>query len=288
MTAESTTDTLAAWETSSEYWNKHQSTIERMFAPITTALIEAAEIRVGHSVVDIGGGTGEPSLTIATVVGPSGSVTYTDPSAGMGASARGEALRRGLKNISFQQAPAQALPFEDSTFDRAVGRLSAMFIPDVGDGVREVLRVVKPGGCVSFLVWSYREANPFFSRISDVLNRFVPPEPEDEDAPAAFRFARRGKLAGVFRDAGIDEVDERVVDWEIRAPLDIDQFWELRTEMSDTFRSKLAQLGTEKIAAVKSETREAVAGFFKSGEMIFPAQVLIVSGKKNNSTDSAR
>jgi ubiquinone/menaquinone biosynthesis C-methylase UbiE len=43
-----------------------------MFAPITTGLIEEAQIGVGHNVLDIGGGSGEPSLTISGIVGPTG------------------------------------------------------------------------------------------------------------------------------------------------------------------------------------------------------------------------
>ena len=71
---------LAGWEESSQYWNKHQVAIERMFAPLTSALIDAAEVSEGQHVLDIGGGTGQPSLSISEIVGDDGSVTYTDPS----------------------------------------------------------------------------------------------------------------------------------------------------------------------------------------------------------------
>ena len=83
MTAENASEVLATWETSSQYWNKHQTLIEQMYAPLSRTLIEEAGIVEGKSVLDIGGGSGEPSLTIASVVGSSGSVTYTDPAAGM-------------------------------------------------------------------------------------------------------------------------------------------------------------------------------------------------------------
>jgi SAM-dependent methyltransferase len=273
-------EVLAAWETSSQYWGKHQARIEQMFAPLTRALIEAAQIREGQHVLDIGGGSGEPSLTIARVVGESGSVTYTDPSAGMVRAARDEATRRGLTNIHFQQEPAQQLSFSENSFDVAVGRLSIMFVPDVLQGLREILRVTKSAGRMSFLVWNEREANPFFRIISDVLDEFVPPEPEGEDAPGAFRFAREGKLATLMREAGATSVTERVVEFHIEAPIDIDEFWELRTEMSDTFRGKLASLDAREIAAVKATTAKAVADYFQNGGMSFPAQARVVCGDK--------
>lgn len=280
--AQSADDVLASWQTSSKYWNKHQDRIEEMFAPLTSALIDAAGIHSGQFVLDIGGGTGEPSLSIAPVV-ENGRVAYTDPAAGMVETARDAARRRSLTNIEFHQAPAQELPFADNTFDVAVGRLSAMFFPDVRVAMREVLRVIKPGATMAFLVWSRRDANPFFSRISDELNRFVPDEPEDEDAPGAFRFARSGKLEQVLQRAGAESVEERVVDFDIAAPVDLDGFWELRTEMSDTFRTKLAQLNADQISELKVAAKESVKEFFSNGAMSFPAQVLIVTGKKPKS-----
>lgn len=271
---------LARWETSSQYWNKHQALIEQMYAPLSRALIEDAHIGPGQAVLDVGGGSGEPSLTIAPVVTERGSVTYTDPAAGMVKAARDEAERRGVTNIQFYQCPADQLPFGDNSFDAAVSRLSAMFFPDVAAGCREMLRVVKPGGCVSFLVWSASEANPFFSAVSTVLDRFVPAEPEDEDAPAAFRFAAPGKLGKLLQEAGATSVTERTLAFTIEAPINVGHFWELRTEMSDTFRNKLARLVPDQVAAIKYTVQKAVASYFKTGGMNFPAQVLIVTGKK--------
>lgn len=280
MASENTAQVLAAWETSSQYWNKHQSLIEKMYAPLTRALIEEADIVAGQSVLDIGGGAGEPSLTIARAVGPSGHVTFTDPTAGMVKAAREESERRGLTNIEFHQCAAEKLPFGNNSFDVAVGRLSAMFFSDVSGALREILRVVKPGGRLALLVWADRELNPFFTVISEVLNRFVPAEPEDEDAPAAFRFARPGKLARLLEEAGAVSVKERALQFDTEAPIDISQFWELRTEMSDTFRTKLAKLAPDEVSAVRDAVLKAAAVYFESGSMSFPSQVLIVSGVK--------
>src|SRR5688572_15059550 len=98
MTNSDTSEVVAAWEASSRYWKKHQATIEKMFAPLTRALVTAANIQPGQSILDIGGGSGEPSLTLSSVVGESGRVTYTDPAAGMVRTAHDEAERRGLSN----------------------------------------------------------------------------------------------------------------------------------------------------------------------------------------------
>ena len=280
MTTENASEIVAAWETSSQYWNKHQALIELMYAPLSSALIEAANIGPGQAVLDVGGGSGEPSLTIAPIVTESGSVTYTDPAAGMVNAARAGGERKGLRNIKYHQCPAEQLPFDDNSFDAAVGRMSAMFFPDVVAGLRETLRVVKPEGSISFLVWADKEVNPFFSVVTEILDRFVQAEEEEPDAPGAFRFAAPGKLASLMQEAGATDVTERTVTFTIEAPINVDQFWELRTEMSDTFRKKLARLVPDQIAAIRYTVQKKVGSYFKSGGMRFPGTVLIVTGKK--------
>src|SRR2546423_10370765 len=96
-------DTIREWRDSAPYWEKHAPTIRVMFAPLTRALIEDACIRAGQTVLDVAGGPGEPSLTIAEAVGPSGSVTCTDAAAGMGRAAEAEARRGGRTNAAIRR-----------------------------------------------------------------------------------------------------------------------------------------------------------------------------------------
>ena len=116
--------------------------------------------------------------------------------------------------------------------------------------------------------------------VTEILDRFVPSDPEDDDAPGAFRFAAPGKLANLFREAGATRVTETKLTFNIEAPITIDHFWSLRTEMSDTFRNKLARLVPDQVAAIRYTVQKGVAGYFKKGEMNFPGEVLIVTGQK--------
>jgi len=281
MTPEEQNKALDAWQTSARYWDKYRVLIEQMFALLTSGLIEEARIGIGQKVLDIGGGSGEPSLTISSIVGPTGSVMYTDPAAGMVESAQAEAHRRGLTNIRFRQCSADDLPFPDRTFDVAVGRLSAMFFVDPVKAVREALRVILEGGYVSFVVWGPKEANPFFSVIADVIDRFVEGPPEDSGARDVFRFAVLGELAGILQQAGAKNVVERRLDFQIEAAVSFEQFWQLRTEMSGTLREKMARLAPAQLPTVKQAVADAARRYFVSGTMNFPAEALIVGGRKS-------
>jgi ubiquinone/menaquinone biosynthesis C-methylase UbiE len=271
---------LDAWQISARYWEKYRTLIAQIFAPLTAALIEEARIGPGHKVLDIGGGSGEPSLTIASIVGPTGSVTYTDPVAGMVEAAKAEASRRGLKNIQFRQCSADDLAFPDRTFDLAVSRLSAMFFVDPPAGVRGMLRVIRDDGSVTFVVWGAKEANPFFTAVTDVIDQFVEAPPSDPNAPDAFRFSAPGKLAGILKEVGAKNVAERQLNFEIKAPISFEQFWQMRTEMSDTLREKMAKLAPAQLPTVKEAVADAVQGYFGSGTMSFPALAMVVSGTK--------
>ncbi len=95
-----TENMLDVWRESAQHWTKHSDTIHQMFVPLTRALIERAGIHEGQTVLDIAGGAGEPSLTIAETVGPGGSVTCTDAVAEMVEAARAGAQRREITQYS--------------------------------------------------------------------------------------------------------------------------------------------------------------------------------------------
>lgn len=273
-------DTLREWSESAAHWQLHSATIRTMFAPITSALVEEAGITEGHSVLDVAGGPGEPSLTISEIVGKTGSVTCTDAVAEMVAAAESEARRRGLTNIRFRQCRADSLPFDACTFDVTVSRLGAMFFPDPLAALREMLRVTRSGGALSLVVWDRSELNPFFYVVSNVISRYVDMPPADPDAPGAFRFAEAGKLARILTNAGVTDVRERTLVFHIEAPVSREDFWEMRSGTSGTLREKLATLPSDQARQVALDVQEDVREFFPSDQMSFPAQMIIVTGRK--------
>jgi len=276
-----TDEVLREWRESAFYWHKHADTIRTMFGPITQALIEDADIVEGDAVLDVAGGAGEPSLTIAETVGPTGSVIYTDVTAEMVAAAQNEAQRHGVTNIVFRQCAADSLPFENNSFDAVVCRLGIMFFPDPLAGLREMLRVTKREGVLSLAVWDKGELNPFSYLITDVLARhFGPATPADPNAPGAFRFAEHGSLAQILGEAEAVDVSERVLKFQIAAPISSEHFWELRSETSGTLRQKLATLSPVQVDLVAQEAQEAVRQYFSNNQMSIPAQMIIVTGRK--------
>ena len=271
---------LDEWRESAPYWEKHAATVRRLLAPISAALILDAHISAGQRVLDVAGGTGEPSFEIAAIVAPQGRVVCTDAVAEMVTAAERLARQRGIRNVEFRLCAADSLPFAGQSFDAAVSRLGSMFFADAVAALTEMLRVIRPAGRVALAVWSDRALNPFFSIVTDVMERYIPPPPEDEDAPGAFRFAQPGKLARLLEQAGAVGVRERVVDFRMEAALTPAEFWRLRSEISDSLRAKVARLTADELAQAAEEVERRVAAFTQEGHLSMPAQVLVVSGDK--------
>jgi ubiquinone/menaquinone biosynthesis C-methylase UbiE len=102
----------------------------------------------GAAVLDLGCGAGHVSFAVAP---HAESVVAYDIAEQMLATVAGAAEQRGLGNIRTQQGPAEQLPFADASFDWALSRMSAHHWHDVPSALREVRRVLKPGGRVLFV-----------------------------------------------------------------------------------------------------------------------------------------
>ena len=274
---------IQRWTGSAPFWEKHRDIIRQMFAPITQALAEDGRIGRGQIVLDAATGPGEPALSLVEAVGAEGKIIGIDPIPEMVAAARRAAERLGVKNAQFEVAFADALPFANDTFDAVISRFGVMFFPDPVAGIREMLRVLKPGGRLALAVWHLAERNPFHYSLAQVVERYVESPPLAADALDAFRFATPGKLLRIFQEAGVAGAGERLLRCTLDAPLPVQEFFTLRLEMSDKLRGKLAALTLERVAEVKREAVAALGEYSTEQGMSFPAEVLMVSGEKGRS-----
>jgi len=272
-------EVISRWGETAPYWEKHRAIIREMFAPVTQALIEHAQITKRSTVLDVATGPGEPALTIAELVGSEGRVLGIDAVPEMVGAARREAQRRELHNATFTVALADFLPFPANKFDAVVSRFGVMFFQSPVGAVREMLRVVKPGGRIALAVWHFAEKNPFHYTLSRIVERYVD-SPPAADSPDAFRFAEPGKLRAVLSEAGAASASENLLRFSIRAPVSAEDFWTLRSEMSERLRSKLAKIPKEQMIEVRREAMEAFRAYSGDAGLSFPGEVLIVAGGK--------
>src|SRR5574341_1403872 len=260
--------------------DKNRDIIRQMFAPVSEALIADAEIAPGHSVLDVATGPGEPALRIAQLVGSNGEVVGIDPVAGMIEASRRAAERLSLNNARFETAGADSLPFPDDRFDAVVSRFGVMFFPSPVAGAREMLRVLRPGKKMAFAVWHFRDNNPFHYVLARIVDAALPPPELPPDAPDAFRFAATGKLQAIVAEAGAANPMERLFRFSIDVPLSPEEFWNLRMEMADKLRERLATLQPDSFEDLKRRSIAAFQEYSSANGLSFPAEVRLVSARK--------
>jgi SAM-dependent methyltransferase len=262
-------------------WRKWHGGIAVYSRGATDAILEAAHIRPGQRVLDLASGAGDPALSIAAAVAPTGRVTATDLGPGMMSLAEEIARKQGLTNIEFREADAEALPFTDESYDVLTCRFGIMFFPDLGKALRECLRVVKSGGRAAFVAWGKMD-QPFFTATAANLIKHlpVPPPPPDPDAPGTFMFGERGRLRRALEAAGFTNVREeaRTINGHWAGPPE--EYWQQFSEVAAPFRPLLAQLSPEKKAAAVADILASLKKFWNGKELNMPLEIVIGSGTR--------
>jgi SAM-dependent methyltransferase len=158
----------------------------------------------GERALDVACGTGVVTRLLAERVGPGGHIVGLDLDAGMLTVAR---RLLDAPNVAWQEASALAMPFADGAFDLVTCQQGLQFLPDRPAGLREMRRVLRPGGRLALAVWRSTEHNPVFKLLEEALARVV--GPEAANLPP-FSLGDGAELRRLTREAGFSDVAVRI------------------------------------------------------------------------------
>jgi SAM-dependent methyltransferase len=205
--------TRSTWNESADSYGRFME----LLLPFRAALVTKLDPQPGESVLDLGTGPGEPAMTIARAVAPSGRVVGVDLSERMVSLATETARARRLSNIEFRAMDCGKLDLPDGTFDGVVSNFGFQIFTDPEAAAREARRVLKPGGRIAVTIWAPGARVPFLDAVIAPMLRHAEPD-ETGYIPTPYETGGPGEMVGFLEAAGFHGGAESTVTHTVHLP----------------------------------------------------------------------
>ena len=174
-----------------------------LFSKWCPVVMQAANIQPSDSVVDVACGTGALAIAVSNFLSLDGRSVGIDINNGML-----EVARSKSSHVEWINAPAEALPFPDNSFDCVVCQFGLMYFENQEAALGEMLRVLKPAGSLAVAVWDTLENNPGLAAEEYLWQRVFGGEVEE----APYRLGDKGLLEQLFRTSGFRDIELHTVE----------------------------------------------------------------------------
>lgn len=258
------------WDKASAYYEKFW---QRQLKPAQDRMLEIAAIKEGEKIIDIACGSGLISFRAAREAGSTGFVAGNDISDSMVQLCRQAAETNKIANTAFERMDAEELRVRDDEFDLAINALGLMYVPDPLNALKEMRRVLKPGGRAVALVWGQRN-HCGWAEIFEIVDRRV----SSEVCPMFFHLGNNEMLKKHFEMAGF----RNIVVERLNTLLDYDSD---EDACGAAFAGGPVALAYNKFTeAIKLEAHaeyiDSIKPYLKDGGYAIPGEFVIASGLK--------
>ena len=250
--------------------------VPAMFLPWARVLLARSAPRPGERVLDVACGTGIVARQAAPLVGEGGTVVGLDMNPAMLAVARSSVIDAGPQ-ITWREGSALDLPFPTASFDLVFCQHGLQFLPERLRAVREMHRVLVPGGRVSVMVLQALERHPVFETLMKSVARYLSMPLSSVMIPFAMYDAV--ELVDVFTEAGFRSIDVVAESTVVRFA-DRDEFVPRAVQSSAAAVPAFAKLGkpeqADLLKSVCEEVAPAVVPYFEGENVVFPMHAHVV------------
>ena len=267
------------WNKDGAAWRRWNPTLDRWYGEVTRQMLDLARIQPGQRILDIAAGAGEPAVSAAERVGPSGYVLATDISEGIVELALQVARERGLKQVDTRAMDGEKLDLPDASFDAVLCRLGLMYMPRPVAALREWRRALRAGGRVAVIVYSTPDRNNWGAMPASIIRRRAQLPPPVPGQPGPFSLGGPGALEGVFSQAGFANAEVRAVPVPHRMT-SAAEYVRLAREAFGGFNAMMAHLSLPERESVWDEVEGAMRSFESPGVFEAPGECLVGAATK--------
>ena len=220
------------WATTAPGWEAGAGAFNRAAMPVSSRMIDAIAPQPGQQLLELATGTGDTGLLAAELVQPGGAVTLSDFVPEMLSAAQRLAEALGADNVRFRQIDAELpLDIEAASMDGVLSRWGLHLLADPEVALREIRRVLRPGGRLALSAWTAPGENPWSALPIGALVKRGLLDPGDPGAPGQFAWAEEGVIADHLDRAGFVEHGVDAVDFTQRFP-SVEAWWEAQLSRS--------------------------------------------------------
>jgi ubiquinone/menaquinone biosynthesis C-methylase UbiE len=246
------------WRTLAPRWERARELLWTATRPVSEWLVDHLAPRPGDVVLDLAAGTGETGFLAAERLGPGGRLISADLEPAMVEAAERLGAARGIANAEFRVLDRRRLDLAAASVDGVLCRFGYILKGEPPPALREIRRVLRPGGRLAFAVWAERGRNPWMTVPTQVM--VARGHLEGPTAGELELSARRNpqSIARLLADSGFSppEIEEMPVAYSFA---DADELWIFVSELRGPVALALAVLDEPERAAVRAEI-EALAG----------------------------
>lgn len=168
-----TTMSALQWQLANDAARRYEEVLVPAYlGPAARVVVARADLQPGEAVLDVGCGTGAAARAALAAVGPTGRVVGVDVNRYMihvaRDVARGTSATTG--DLDFREGDARQLPLRDHGFDAVLCANTLQFVPERARAVRQMVRVLRPGGRAAVGTWELIEANPYFEALAGAIS----------------------------------------------------------------------------------------------------------------------
>jgi SAM-dependent methyltransferase len=253
--------------------------VPAVFAPWAPHVVALADPQTGERVLDIACGTGLIARLAAERVGRTGNVTGLDLNPGMLSFAASITSPDPATSapITWREASATNMPLPDAAFDVVYCQLGLQFFPDRPAAMREMYRVLVPGGRLGLMVWQGIQYSPGFGALAAALARHVSTEAAGI-MRAPFGLAEAEQLRALVAAEGFRDIAIQSVADTVRFP-SISRFVQDYVRGSP-LSGHVAKVSDDARAALVSEVGDELTPFVAGDALTFPIKAHLASARK--------